>query len=103
MTHEYIIHVVNPSSRPPYYLVADHLWGTGCNIDSDGDSVEPEDTEWTELTLRLRAGSESDRIDIDPISDNPLVLAVRSPSQLLCESAAGFLQTTSGGSIEKIA
>ncbi|GGX17590.1 hypothetical protein [Undibacterium macrobrachii] len=103
MDHEYIIHLVNPSSRPPFYLVADRLWGIGCNIDSDGDSIVPEDTEWTELYLRLRGGSEFDEVNIGPISDNPLILAVRSPSKFLCENTAAFLQTISGGSIEKIA
>ena len=103
MEHEYIIHLVNPGPRPPYYLVAEHLWGPGCDVDSDGDSDTPEDSKWVELSLFLRGATKADQVHIDPVSEDPLVLAVRSPSQSLCERVVTFLLAISGGSIEKAA
>jgi hypothetical protein len=41
---EYTIRLRDPGPRPAYYLVADHLWGRGCNIDSDGNGATPDDT-----------------------------------------------------------
>ena len=103
MEREYIIHLLAPGPRPPFYLVADHLWGAGSDVDSDGDSGAPDDTDWTELSLSLRGASESEQVHIDPVSDRPLILAVRSPSAAICERVGNYLQSTSGGSIEKIA
>jgi hypothetical protein len=46
--------LTSPGSRPPFYRVAQHLWGAGCNFDSDGDSDFPDARDWTELTVVLR-------------------------------------------------
>ena len=96
----FVAHISNPGPRPPYYLVAEHLWGVGCNIDSDGNSRTPEDTEWTELTISLRA-SEAATIEVDPIGTAPLVLAVRSRDKELCQRVAQFLVSRSGGTLNQ--
>jgi hypothetical protein len=101
MSHDFIFSIKNPGPRPAYYLIAEHLWGAGCNIDSDGNSRTPGDTHWTELTLSLR-GESSVRIDIDPLPIDPLVLAVRSTQESLCRQAAQFIVNYSGGALEKI-
>jgi hypothetical protein len=100
MSHDFIFCIKHPGLRPAYYLIAEHLWGLGCNIDSDGNSRTPDDTHWTELTLSLR-GKSSVRIDIDPLSIDPLVLAVRSSQESLCRQAAQFIVNYSGGELEK--
>ena len=47
-------HLSSPGKRPPFYELAQHLWGVGCDVDSDGNSSNPDATDWTELTIRLR-------------------------------------------------
>lgn len=75
---------------PPFYKIADALWGVGANIDSDGNSVAPDSTDWTELTLILRS-DETQRIDIDPIEEsNDLML--RSESSDLLHKALSYLK-----------
>jgi len=85
--------------RPPYYSLAEHLWGAGCDFDSDGDSKEPDATDWTELTVILRSAPEQ-RVDIDPVDDQELlVLAIRSDCEELARRAAEFLQREAGGEL----
>lgn len=88
-----------PGPRPAFYLVAEHLWGTGCNVDSDGDSRSAADDQWTELTLILRADS-TQRLDIDPLSATPLVLAISASRIELGRQAGEFLQARCGGTLE---
>lgn len=102
-TRDHVLYLRNPGPRPAYYLVADHLWGVGRNVDSDGNSRGPDDTEWTELSLLLRGAPASERLDIDPVSSNPLTLEIRSPSQLLCERVARYLASVTGGQIANTA
>ncbi len=85
-----------PGPRPPYSKVADHLWGSGCNFDSDGNSDHPETTDWTELTVTLRAPpwqqgvGTDERVDVDPLGGGePLVLAIVSESDDLARREAG--------------
>lgn len=94
-TQCYSIHLIQPGPRPPFYSIAEHLWGADCNIDSDGNSQTPEDTQWTELTLTLRATGQ--RIDIDPISSEPLILNVRGESMQVVLKVANFIIEHSGG------
>jgi hypothetical protein len=97
---DYIIHLREPGPRPAYYLVAHHLWGAGCNIDSDGNSATREDTNWTELSLFLRGAPPSEQVHVDPVSELPLVLNIWSPSGELCNRVAKYLVSTSGGVLE---
>jgi hypothetical protein len=99
MNAEHTLYLVSPGPRPPYYEVADYLWGPEADIDSDGNSEVPEDPSWTELSLELRSGDRDQIIHIDPISESPLVLKVRSPSELLVKKAVEFLFSVSGGTV----
>jgi hypothetical protein len=97
---DHFLHVVAPGLRPPFFHVAEHLWGAGSNIDSDGNSNTSDDRQWTELTVILRSDPEQ-RVDIDPISNDPLILAVRSSHQSLCKMAAEFIVAVSGGEVRR--
>lgn len=88
MRFEFRIHA--PGPRPPFLLVAEHLWGAGIDFDSDGDSRTPDDPNWTELTV-IRRGESSERVDVDPVSESPLVLKVVSESRDLALRLANFL------------
>jgi hypothetical protein len=94
-----------PGPRPPYYRLAHHLWGPGADFDSDGDSIDPDATDWTELTLSLRdaSGKSSDfeRVDIDRLDHEPLILAVVSENADLARKAAEFLQRKAGGELSR--
>ena len=103
MIQQHVLHLKSPGPRPAYYLVARHLWGADCNIDSDGNSSTPEDVQWTEISLFLRDASPSEQIHVDPISENPLVLSIRSPSLVLCKRVAQYLASSTGGTIENAA
>lgn len=56
---------------PPFYDIAEFLWGKGVDIDSDGNSDHPRSTNWNELTIILRSDL-SQRVDIDPAEDGSL-------------------------------
>lgn len=94
-----------PGPRPAYYKVAEYLWGADCDFDSDGDSDHPEATEWTELTVTLRAApaeqdNGAERVDIDAVrGSGPLVLAIVSENADLACKAAEFLHRESGGEL----
>lgn len=86
--------VVNPGPRPPFAFIAEALWGA-VDFDSDGDSRYPGDTAWTELTIQRRPRC-NERVDIDPVSESPLVLKVSASSPDLAERAARLLAGHSG-------
>lgn len=96
---EYLVNIVEPGLRPPFYQIAEHLWGSNCNIDSDGNSETPDDARWTELSIELRGGA-GQRVDVDPISVEPLVLQVRSTSLHLAQEVARFIVRHCGGAAE---
>ena len=84
-------HLSSPGKRPPFCELAQHLWGVGCDVDSDGNSSNPAATDWTELTIRLRCGG-NEGLDVEPVgSAEPLVLSIRSENEELASRAAIFL------------
>jgi hypothetical protein len=90
--------LVSPGPRPPYWKVAEELWGKGCDIDSDGNSTHPDDRLWTELTISLRTrgadsgdGLQMERVDIDPVSDDPLVLKLSASTGALAIRVAEYM------------
>ncbi len=102
MTNGYHINIVQPGPRPPFYSVAEHLWGADCNIDLDGNSREKHDAQWTKLIIALR-GTEGQRVDIVPVSSEPLVLQVNASSFELTEKTANFIVEHSGGESQHVA
>ena len=96
MSTKYKLRVQVNGPRPPYAEVAEHLWGPGIDFDSDGDSASPGDVHWRELTVERRVPP-SERVDIDPVSETPLVLKVVASSQLLARRAAEFLRDSTNG------
>jgi hypothetical protein len=74
MLNETVFYLVDSRERPPYGQISDMLLGSAANIDSDGDSRTPYDTQWTELFLILRDSADEAHIHIDPVSDFPLIL-----------------------------
>jgi hypothetical protein len=84
-------------ARPPFDKVAKYLWGP-VDCDSDGDSVQPESTNRTELTL-INRQDETQRVDIDPISKSPLRIEIRSESEELAARIARFLADETHGHI----
>jgi hypothetical protein len=94
--------LIAPGPRPPYALVAEHLWGVGCDFDSDGDSLTPDSTDWTELTVELRSGdAKGARVDVDPIDGPSLVLWIRSEDATIAEGAAAYLHRHAGGTLSR--
>ena len=86
MSTDKVLYIRPELERPKYSLVAEHLWGNSIDIDSDGDSKTPNDKNWTELTL-INRSSPSQRIDIDPVHKNPLILKIVGPESLVVKVA----------------
>ena len=84
---------------PPYYKVASELWGDGAAFDSDGDSYDPESTEWRELTL-IRGPKYDLRIDIDPTPEDRDVIELKSDSTELLSRTIAYLEKC--GSVARI-
>jgi len=97
MEEEFSLYLIAPGSRPPFPAVARYLWGKD-DFDSDGNSRHPNDDQWTELTIICRS-TNSERLDIDPVSENPLVLKISSTSSSLVQKIAQLLVASSGGTI----
>jgi hypothetical protein len=100
MLIESVFYLVAPRNRPPYARVANHLWGSKANFDSDGNSRTPDDTQWTELSLILRGSEGESEIHIDPVAVSPLALKIRSLNAGLAEQTAIFLSDQTAGTIE---
>jgi hypothetical protein len=92
----YEFRVETPGARPPFGFLAEHLWGPGVDFDSDGNSRTPDDREWTELTI-IRRDHSGERVNVDPVSDAPLILRVVAQSHEIAFKTAQFLATTTGG------
>jgi hypothetical protein len=91
------IYLIAPGPRPSFNDVAQHLWGPGCDYDSDGNADHALSDGWTELTVALRPDCEQ-RVDIDPLDDRePLILVIRSGQEVLARAAANFLRSVAGG------
>ena len=82
--------------RPPFGEIAEHLWGMGVDFDSDGDSTSASDPHWKQLTVERRLPP-VERVDINLVSDRPLVLKVVASSQSLARRAAEFLRDKTDG------
>ena len=74
---------------PPYYDIAEFLWGKGVDIDSDGNSEHPSSIDWNELTIILRS-DESQRVDIDPAEDG--YIKIESEDKELLSRVVSYLQ-----------
>ena len=98
----YSVQITPEGLLPDFYSIAEHLWGVGCNVDSDGDCAGSDHRLWTELTLSLR-GTSGERIDIDPLSLMPLTLVIRSSHATLCQRVADYIVSVSGGIIGAVA
>ena len=68
----------------------------GVDFDSDGNSETPNDRNWTELTV-VRRDDSAQRIDIDRVVGEPLLLKVTSDYRTLALRAATFLAQSTGG------
>ncbi|MCS4249970.1 hypothetical protein [Pseudomonas sp. BIGb0164] len=91
----YSVQITPEGLLPDFYSIAEHLWGIGCNVDSEGDCTRSDRRQWTELTLSLR-GTSGERIDIDPLSLKPLTLVIRSSHATLCQRVADYIVSVSG-------
>ncbi len=83
------IHIIG--ELPEFTKIAENLWGPDTDYDSDGDAINPKSISWSELTL-IRRSDESQRIDIDPVNQNPKHLVVRSVSLELVQRVISYLQ-----------
>ncbi len=87
--------ISNPGRRPPFGDIARYLWG---NVDFDSDGNADINPNWTELTLTRRPDYD-ERVDIDPISEEPLVLKVYSTTPDLARRTAEYLVQICGGDL----
>ena len=92
--------VRTPNPRPDFRSVAVFLWDEEHDYDSDGDCLYPADRNWTELTLDSRE-RENERVDVDPVSEEPLTLKVKSEQPSLAVRAAYYLAVVTQGAVSE--
>jgi hypothetical protein len=80
--------------RPYFWEIPNALWGE-VDFDSDGNCREPNDREWTELTVINRDTGE--RVDVDILGTGTEFI-VKSKDQQLAARAATYLMERSGAS-----
>jgi hypothetical protein len=85
-------------NRPDFRMLAAFLWGDFHNINSDGNANNPASREWTELTLQNRE-SPFERVDINPIKTDPLVLKVKSNRRDIAARTAYILAKETNGMV----
>ena len=92
--------VRTPNPRPDSRSIAVFLWGEGRDYDSDGNCPYPADRNWTELTLDSRE-RENERVDVDPVREEPLTLKVESEQPSLAARVAYYLVLTTDGVVSE--
>lgn len=95
---EITLYVLARGERPDFRQVIAFLWSEDQDVDSDGDSYPASSRTWTELTLITRNEPE-ERVDVDPCSDNPLVLQVVSEKRSLAARVAYLLAKHTCGAV----
>jgi len=93
-----VVRVECRGRRPSLNELVRMLWGSGADVDSDGNATSPDDQNWTELTVENRQIRRS-RVDVDPVSEQPLVLEVRADNEDLAHQVARLIAEFSGGSV----
>ena len=96
MNHNEVRFISNPGPRPLYKDIANYLWG---EVDFDSEGNADLNPNWTELTLTRRPNYD-ERIDIDAIFENPLVLKISSSTPGLAQKTAEYLVDVCGGEIK---
>ena len=89
--------VIGP--MPAFYKVAHAIWGSDTDFDSDGDSYNPESTDWRELSLTRRPEYDL-RVDIDPAPEDRNIVTLRSESEELVQQVLVYLESC--GSIARL-
>ena len=89
--------IKEPGLRRPFGDYVSFLWGDQ-DCDTDGDAKSPEDRDWTELTV-INRRSDLERVDVDPLPDNPLTLLIKSDDEHLAARLAYILAATAGGTL----
>ena len=84
--------------RPDFRLVITWLWKDFHNVDTDENASNPASKEWTELYIRNRERTE-ENIEIEPISENPLVLQISASQKGLLYRTTSFLNLVSEGGV----
>ena len=87
--------LTNIGTRPDFRLVVEFIWGEGHNCKTDGNARHPASREWTDLWIRSREVDAS-VVEVEPVSEDPLVLVVSSESPDLAARMALFLQEECG-------
>lgn len=99
--YTYLLKPERGRKRTPFWHLAIFLWGGETDFDSDGNSANPVDGEWTELTLSNRMDT-TQRIDIDPKNADPLILKIVGTTQSLAAQAAYYLAAVTNGKVSEV-
>ncbi len=86
------------TARPDFRLVLAFVWGDEVDTDTDGDSRPVDSREWTELYAQNR-GRKDEVFNVNPASDEPLVLKVQSKHEWLAAAVAHLLAEITGGGV----
>jgi hypothetical protein len=96
MKEPYSIQVECRGPRPEAGAISIVAWGRPTEVHLAGDFEGPTDESWTRLSV-VRVDNAEQRIDIEPVSREPLVLRVSSSEKKCADNVAFFIAMESHG------
>jgi hypothetical protein len=92
----YSIRVECRGPRPEARAIGVVAWEGSTEVHIDGDFENPTDESWSRLTV-VRADDPDRRIEIEPVSLEPLVLRISSDEKKCADRVAFFIAMESHG------
>ena len=96
MTEPNSIQVECRGPRPDAGSISIVAWGGPTEVHLAGDFESPTDESWTRLSV-VRADNPARRVDIEPVSREPLVLRVSSNEKKCADRVAFYIAMESHG------
>ena len=96
MKELYSIHVECRGPRPEARAISIVAWDPSTEVHLAGDFENPTDESWTRLSV-VRVDNPERRVDIEPVSREPLVLRVSSNEKKCTDSVAFYIAMESHG------
>ena len=96
MTELHTIQVECRGPRPDAGSISIVAWEGPTEVHLDGDFESPADKSWSRLSV-VRVDSRERRVDIEPVSQEPLVLRVSSNEKKCADRVAFYIAMESHG------
>ena len=96
MKQPYSVRVECRGPRPEARAISIVAWDSSTEVQLVGDFENPTDDSWSRLTV-VRVDNPEQRIEIEPVSQEPLVLKISSNEKKCAHNVAFFIAMESHG------